>query len=137
MRLANRLRSSPWFQRAIGVTAAEYLRLVWATTRFTLEPPDAFQRYAQDTPLIVAFWHSQHFLMPFAKTGTQRGKVLISRHRDGEINAIAAEWLGIETIRGSGSHGSDFSKKGGVAGGRRISGAAGCARARIQYRDDG
>ena len=28
--------------------------------------------------------------------------MLISRHRDGEINAIAAERLGIETIRGSG-----------------------------------
>jgi lysophospholipid acyltransferase (LPLAT)-like uncharacterized protein len=120
MRLANRLRSSPWFQRAIGVTAAEYLRLVWATTRFTLEPPDAFQRFAQDTPLIVTFWHGQHFLMPFAKTGAQRGKVLISRHRDGEINAIAAERLGIETIRGSGSHGSDFSRKGGVGGFRAL-----------------
>ena len=42
--------------------------------------------------------------------------MLISRHRDGEINAIAAERLGIETIRGSGTHGSDFAKKGGVFG---------------------
>jgi lysophospholipid acyltransferase (LPLAT)-like uncharacterized protein len=120
MRLANRLRSSPWAQRAIGITAAEYLRLVWATTRFTLEPSDALERFAKHAPLIVAFWHGQHFLMPFAKTGTQRAKVLISRHRDGEINAIAAERLGVETIRGSGAHGSDFSKKGGVAGFRAL-----------------
>jgi lysophospholipid acyltransferase (LPLAT)-like uncharacterized protein len=120
MRLANRLRSSPWFQRAVGVTAAEYLRLVWATTRFTVEPPDAFSRFAQNVPIILAFWHGQHFLMPFARTGAHRVKVLISRHRDGAINAIAAERLGIETIRGSGAHGSDFSRKGGVAGFRAL-----------------
>jgi lysophospholipid acyltransferase (LPLAT)-like uncharacterized protein len=39
---------------------------------------------------------------------------LISRHRDGEFNAIAAERLGIGTIRGSGDHGSAFYRKGGV-----------------------
>ncbi len=40
--------------------------------------------------------------------------MLISRHRDGEFNAIAAERLGIGTIRGSGDHGSAFHRKGGV-----------------------
>ena len=44
-----------------------------------------------------------------------RAKVLISRHRDGEINAIAAERLGVGTIRGSGDHGGGFVRKGGVA----------------------
>jgi lysophospholipid acyltransferase (LPLAT)-like uncharacterized protein len=39
---------------------------------------------------------------------------LVSRHRDGEINAVAAERLGVGAIRGSGSHGGDFYKKGGV-----------------------
>jgi lysophospholipid acyltransferase (LPLAT)-like uncharacterized protein len=41
-------------------------------------------------------------------------KVLISRHRDGEINAIVTHRLGAETIRGSGDHGSEFHRKGGV-----------------------
>jgi lysophospholipid acyltransferase (LPLAT)-like uncharacterized protein len=40
--------------------------------------------------------------------------VLISRHRDGEINARAAERLGIGTIRGSGSHNGEFHRKGGA-----------------------
>ena len=40
--------------------------------------------------------------------------MLISRHRDGEFNAIAVERLGIGTIRGSGDHGSAFHRKGGV-----------------------
>jgi lysophospholipid acyltransferase (LPLAT)-like uncharacterized protein len=66
-------------------------------------------------PFILAFWHGQHFMMPFIKTKeSYRAKVLISMHRDGEFNAIAAERLGIETIRGSGDHGSAFHRKGGV-----------------------
>jgi len=43
---------------------------------------------------------------------SHRAKVLISRHRDGEFNAIAVERLGIGTIRGSGDHGSAFHRKG-------------------------
>ena len=66
-------------------------------------------------PVIFAFWHGQHFMTPFIKTKRDhRAKVLISRHRDGEFNAIAAERLGIGTIRGSGDHGSAFHRKGGV-----------------------
>jgi len=54
-------------------------------------------------------------MTPFIKTkDSHRAKVLISRHRDGEFNAIAAERLGIETIRGSGDHGGAFNRKGGV-----------------------
>ena len=110
------LTRSQWVQRATGLTAAHYLRLVWKTTRFTVEPSDAYERIPQHAPIILAFWHGQHFLTPFVKPKNLRAKVLISRHRDGEINAVAAERLGIETIRGSGSHGSDFARKGGVFG---------------------
>ena len=107
---------SQWVQRATGIAAAHYLRLVWRTTRFIVEPPDVYDRIPQYAPLILAFWHGQHFLTPFVKPKGLRAKVLISRHRDGEINAVAAERLGIETIRGSGTHGTDFAKKGGVFG---------------------
>jgi lysophospholipid acyltransferase (LPLAT)-like uncharacterized protein len=66
-------------------------------------------------PVILAFWHGQHFLTPFIRNKpSYRAKVLISRHRDGEFNAIAVERLGIGTIRGSGDHGSAFHRKGGV-----------------------
>jgi hypothetical protein len=61
------------------------------------------------------FWHGQHFMTPFIRNKpSYRAKVLISLHRDGEFNAIAAERLGVGTIRGSGDHGSAFSRKGGV-----------------------
>jgi hypothetical protein len=110
------LTRSQFVQRATGLAAAYFLRLVWHTSRFTVEPPDIYDRIPKHSPIILAFWHGQHFLMPFVKPKAWRAKVLISRHRDGEINAVAAESLGIETIRGSGTHGSDFAKKGGVLG---------------------
>ena len=111
------LTSTPWVQKTIGVTAAEYLRLVWNTTKFALEPPDIYQTIVQELPVIIALWHGQHFLVPFIRQNSEkfRAKVLISRHRDGEINAIAAERLGVGTIRGSGDHGKEFNRKGGVS----------------------
>jgi lysophospholipid acyltransferase (LPLAT)-like uncharacterized protein len=112
--LRNLLRSS-WVQRAAGFLAAEYLRLVWLTNRFSFDPANIYQRVEPQQPAIFAFWHGQHFLTPFIKTKeSHRAKVLISLHRDGEFNAIAAERLGIGTIRGSGDHGSAFHRKGGV-----------------------
>jgi lysophospholipid acyltransferase (LPLAT)-like uncharacterized protein len=110
------LTRSQWAQRATGVAAAYYLRLVWYTTRFAVEPHDAYERIPKHAPIILAMWHGQHFLTPFVKPKELKAKVLISRHRDGEINAIAAEHLGIGTIRGSGTHGADFTRKGGVFG---------------------
>jgi len=112
--IRNVLRSS-WVQRAVGFLAAEYLRLVWLTNKFSFDPPDVYKLVEPQLPAIFAFWHGQHFMTPFIKTReSHRAKVLISRHRDGEFNAIAAERLGIKTIRGSGDHGSAFHRKGGV-----------------------
>ncbi|MBV8790855.1 MAG: lysophospholipid acyltransferase family protein [Pseudolabrys sp.] len=115
-----RLTRQPWFQKLIGVSAAEYLRFVVKTNRIIIEPTDIYERIKPDLPLILAMWHGQHVLMPFIKRPEHRAKVLISRHRDGEMNAIAAERLGVGTIRGSGSHGTDFHRKGGVGAFREM-----------------
>ena len=110
-----RLVSSPGFQNAMGALGAWYLKLVWKTSRPVVEPANIYDLV--ETPAIIAMWHGQHFLAPFLKRpddGTHRAKVLISRHRDGEINARAAERLGIGTIRGSGAHNGEFHRKGGA-----------------------
>jgi lysophospholipid acyltransferase (LPLAT)-like uncharacterized protein len=109
-----RVASAPWLQKTIGVLGAEYLRLILKTTRFVVEPPDIYERAESDLPIILTMWHGHHFMMPFIKREGDRAKVLISRHRDGEINAIAARRLGIETIRGSGSHAHEHYRKGGT-----------------------
>jgi lysophospholipid acyltransferase (LPLAT)-like uncharacterized protein len=106
---------SRWVQHAVGSLVAAFLRLVWRTNRFSFDPPDIYEIVEPQMPAIFVFWHGQHFLTPFIKTKEgHRAKVLISRHRDGEFNAIVAERLGIGTIRGSGDHGLAFHRKGGV-----------------------
>jgi lysophospholipid acyltransferase (LPLAT)-like uncharacterized protein len=92
------IASSRAVQQTVGTVGAWYLRFVWATSTQVLEPADIYERV--QTPAIIAMWHGQHFLMPFIKKANaeHRAKVLISRHRDGEVNAIAAEKLGIGTI---------------------------------------
>jgi lysophospholipid acyltransferase (LPLAT)-like uncharacterized protein len=113
--LSKRIVATPWAQQAIGFAAAQYLRFVWNTSRFIFEPADFYERVEPDLPAIVAVWHGQHFLTSFLKRPEYLVKVLISRHRDGEINAIVTERLGAGTIRGSGDHGRDFARKGGVS----------------------
>jgi lysophospholipid acyltransferase (LPLAT)-like uncharacterized protein len=89
-----------------------YLRLAWSTSSQTYEPADIYETARM--PAILAMWHGQHFMLPFVKREEHRAKVLISRHRDGEVNARAAERLGIGTIRGSGAHNGEFHRKGGA-----------------------
>lgn len=120
MSVLKRLVRQRWVQVAAGNLAAAFLRLVAATNSKTLEPADIYDRIRGDLPLILAMWHGQHLMIPFLRQPEHRAKVLISRHRDGEINAIAAERLGIETIRGSGDHGGEFARKGGVGAFREM-----------------
>jgi lysophospholipid acyltransferase (LPLAT)-like uncharacterized protein len=110
-----RITGSPAFVEAAGTVGAWYLRFVWWTNTKIFEPHDLYDTVKM--PAIIAVWHGQHFLMPFLKKneGEHRAKVLISRHRDGEMNARAAEKLGIEAIRGSGAHNGEFYRKGGAA----------------------
>jgi lysophospholipid acyltransferase (LPLAT)-like uncharacterized protein len=109
-----RLAATPAFQETVGALAASYLRLVWRTSRVIIEPANIYDTVQM--PAIIAMWHGQHFMAPFIKRAERghRAKVLISRHRDGEINARAALRLGIGTIRGSGAHNGEFHRKGGA-----------------------
>jgi len=108
------LTASPAFQETVGALAAWYLQLVWRSSRVTVEPATIYDTVQM--PAIIAMWHGQHFMAPFIKRPERghRAKVLISRHRDGEINARAAMRLGIGTIRGSGAHNGEFHRKGGA-----------------------
>jgi lysophospholipid acyltransferase (LPLAT)-like uncharacterized protein len=119
MSLLKRLVGSRAFQKIAGVMAAEYLRLVWKTTRFVYEPEDMYTHAETLMPVIIGMWHGQHFLASFLRRH-HPGKVLISRHRDGEIYAIAAEHLGGGTVRGSGAHGREHQRKGGVGAFREM-----------------
>ena len=114
MSLVKRIAAARPVQAAVGAVAASYLRLVWRTGSFVYEPADYYERVAADVPLIAVMWHGQHFLVPFPRREL-KFKVLITRHRDGEIYSSCAERLGLGVIRGSGAHGGRFDRKGGVS----------------------
>lgn len=114
------LRKSNFTRQLLGRVVAAYLRLVWKTQRVTLEPGDIYDWIDGEMPIILTFWHGQHYLAPFVAKPHHRGKVMISRSFDADVNAIAAERLGIGTIRGSGTHRKNFHAKGGVAATRQM-----------------
>ena len=116
MRLGRRLKNKPWVQKAVGTLAAEYLRFVWMTSRFTMSRAEPFLLDEAQQPVIIAMWHGQHFLLPFLRR-QYRFKALISRHSDGEINTqsppsgSASARFAVREITGT-----RFNIKGGVAG---------------------
>jgi len=113
MSLFKRIARSAPAQAAAARLASGYLRLVWRTGRFVTEPADALERLRAEEPVIAAMWHGQHFLVPLARDGL-RFKVMITRHRDGDLYAAVAERLGVVAIRGSGDPAGRFDRKGGV-----------------------
>jgi lysophospholipid acyltransferase (LPLAT)-like uncharacterized protein len=111
--MAKRLIRHPATQGALAWLVALYLRLVWATTRWTLVGEDHARGFA-DQPMILAFWHER---LPLAalgwrllarrvpQAGGRRAQVLISRHRDGRLIAAAVRPFGIDVVHASSSKG--------------------------------
>ncbi|MCS0494903.1 lysophospholipid acyltransferase family protein [Ancylobacter sp. MQZ15Z-1] len=108
-----KLRTSQAVRTALGRGMASYLRFVWRTQRVVMEPADLYDLAEVQLPMILTFWHGQHFLTPFLVKPHHKARVMISRSADADVNAIAAEALGIGTVRGSGAQGRDFRTKGG------------------------
>jgi lysophospholipid acyltransferase (LPLAT)-like uncharacterized protein len=115
------LRRSELVRRSLGYTLAGYLWSVARSARFEVEPANIYEIAEAEMPVILTFWHGQHFLAPFIMKSHHRAKVLISRHADADINAIAAKALGVGTIRGSGAtNARDFHRKNAVGAMREM-----------------
>jgi hypothetical protein len=114
--MASRILKSPAVQEAIGRLLAGYLGLVRRTNRIVIDPPRIYEEQVRpDLPVIVAMWHGQHLMVPFGRPDWMAATSLVSRHGDGELNAIALRHLGIGAIRGSGAHGRKVREKGGAS----------------------
>ena len=115
--MLKRLGSSERVIRAAGLTAVAYLKLVRATSRIIFEPANPLETYREFLPGIMTMWHGQHLMAPFVPSKGFNLKVMVSRHRDGEINAIIAEKFGYGTIRASAARTpSRTIEKGGLRG---------------------
>jgi lysophospholipid acyltransferase (LPLAT)-like uncharacterized protein len=106
-----RSRAVQWL---VGFLAGRYLGLVHRTNRFTIEPPNPYERIGPLMPVIVAMWHGQHFMVHFARRRGDRFASLVSRSRDGDLNASLLQHVGVRAIRGSGARGRDPREKGGA-----------------------
>ncbi|WP_068318599.1 lysophospholipid acyltransferase family protein [Polycladidibacter hongkongensis] len=115
--MLKKLGRDPRFLKALGHLMAYYLLLVRKTSTFEIDPSARLEQMEPHLPFIAAMWHGQHFLTPFARPDTVPVSVMISRSADGQINAVAAERLGIGTIRASGAQQAhQIKKRGGLKG---------------------
>lgn len=114
--MALQIFKKPLVQEAIGRLLAAYLKLVRRTNRMIIEPDGVYEtKVRPELPVIVAMWHGQHLMVPFGRPDWMKACSLVSRHGDGEFNAIALRELGIGAIRGSGAHGRKVREKGGAS----------------------
>lgn len=121
MAFLKRIARSRPVQATLGALLAGYLRLVRATSRVVTDPADLYEKAGPAMPVIVAMWHGQHFMVPFARRPQDPAAALVSRHGDGEFNALALQNLGIRPIRGSGARErARMHEKGGVAALREL-----------------
>jgi lysophospholipid acyltransferase (LPLAT)-like uncharacterized protein len=78
-----------------------FLLMLRLTLRVEHRNREALDRlWADGGNAIFCFWHGRLLAMPFAYN-RGRGKVLVSRHRDGEFITRVIGYFGLGTVRGS------------------------------------
>lgn len=89
----------------IPTLAGVIIKMLAATMKLeVLHEERAEQFWDRDEKVIIAFWHGRLLMMGFCYRGKGL-KVLISRHKDGEMIARLMYKLGFGTIRGSSTRG--------------------------------
>lgn len=127
---------APAVLETAGALASAYLRFVQRTNRFVQHPPGFVAAITPELPVIVAMWHGQHFMVHYAWPAGTKVAALISRHRDGEINAVILRRLGVEPIRGSGGKGAQKTRMhGGAAALREMARRLGQGRTVVMTAD--
>lgn len=107
---------SGWLRRLACWCVAQYIRFVWATSRWqTIGIDPAKDYWRADKPFILAFWHGRLLMMPKCWPRDKRMKMLISFHRDGELIANTIAHFGLGAIRGSAAREGKDKDKGGAA----------------------
>jgi lysophospholipid acyltransferase (LPLAT)-like uncharacterized protein len=102
MRILKTLAAQAWFRAILGRLIASYIRLVWRTSRWTVEgATDHLAAWEAGRPFILCFWHGRLLMIPYAWRTGMPIQVLISAHRDGRLIAEAMRYFSIGTRSGS------------------------------------
>lgn len=92
-------------QNAIAVVFSAWLRLCYATMRWTREGEDKARAvWATPGGAILCFWHAAVPLAAYCwpqGPGRQDMRVLVSKSADGELIALTVQKIGFPSIRGS------------------------------------
>ncbi len=106
MGLAKRIGKSEALRGALCWLTSLYIRLVYATGRWTVVNGDTAARlWDQNSPFILAFWHGRILMMPKSWRVGVPIHMLISQHRDGLLIARTVAHFGIATVAGSTTRG--------------------------------
>jgi lysophospholipid acyltransferase (LPLAT)-like uncharacterized protein len=86
-------------------------RMLGWTNRIFRIPNATFFDPLEREPVIIALWHGEHFLMPHFGWRKDKLHILVTLHRDGEVLVRAGMRFGLQFLRGSGDHGTEFLRK--------------------------
>ena len=98
-----------------------YVLFVYKTSTINLKNRKNIESlFKKNESFIYAFWHDQLLMCPLTWQSEFEIKVLISKHRDGDIIAKLISNLGFKAIRGSTHKSGKTKNKGGILSARQM-----------------
>ena len=108
-------------QLLISLLGSLYVLFVYKTSTINLKNRKNIDRlFKKNESFIYAFWHDQLLICPLTWQSEFEIKVLISKHRDGDIIARLISKLGFKAIRGSTHKSGKTKNKGGLTSARQM-----------------
>ena len=108
-------------QKIIAFLASAYLKLVYSTSRIELIGRNKIEIFLnKKESFIYSFWHDQLLFCPLTWQSTEIIKVLISKHRDGDIITKVIDKFGFKAIRGSTHKPTKTKNKGSLVSARQV-----------------
>lgn len=114
-RIRKPLARSRLVKNALASVLAGAIRLIRWTNPLAAGSFDPGWPHDNHKPAIIGLWHGQHILAPAFRARRMPLVAMFSRSADSELNALVAQKLGFEIVRGSGGReDTDHRDKGGA-----------------------
>ena len=108
-------------QLLVSSLGSMYVLFVYKTSTINLKNRKNIDSlFKKNESFIYAFWHDQLLMCPLTWQSEFEIKVLISKHRDGDIIAKLISNLGFKAIRGSTHKSGKTKNKGGLLSARKM-----------------
>ena len=108
-------------QLLVSFVGSVYVLFVYKTSTISLKNRKNIDSlFKKNESFIYAFWHDQLLMCPLTWQSEFEIKVLISKHRDGDIIAKLISNLGFKAIRGSTHKSGKTRNKGGLLSARQM-----------------